>query len=312
MTLRYIKLFEKILGSEVECGGDTLFAAFVRILLIADWKTSLLEMPLKDLQKRLRHGSKNTTYSVLEKLQKIEIIEILDKNPLKISVKNWHKYQLLKVHEMNSESSPNELVRETKEFTKRTPKVHEMNSKVHEMNSESSPNELLDIKMYPRNYFNVKKFKKLRRGITEKRAPFFAKRKNNDAELLGIYFLQKTNDPILKKDKQKIVKNLKPILPHLKNILDRAENLDQAKKILEAYIKKCEEKGKPASLNFLTQDLDYYRKTVWQQSKTTQMERKKKEPELSEAERREQERWNALSEEERKAELKKLLEDDKK
>jgi len=119
----YVKIFRQTLASDVSKQKDSVFAAFIKILLMVK-SCGELEIGIKDLTEALNFGSKHTTYRVLSVLEACECIKKESGKTLKITVLNWQKFQQKKsfqrVQKMHSESAKN-APEETEQSAKNAP-----------------------------------------------------------------------------------------------------------------------------------------------------------------------------------------------
>ena len=128
----FVKVFRQILASSVAKEADSVFAAFIKILLLVDRKTGVWETSVGELTESLNYGSKHTTYKTLANLIKCRVIKTeKGYRTIKIIVPNWYFFQqknsvagVQKVHatdkKQNAESAPQECTK----CTPRVQKVH--------------------------------------------------------------------------------------------------------------------------------------------------------------------------------------------
>lgn len=119
----FVKVFRQILASSVAKEADSVFAAFIKILLLVDRKTGVWETSVGELTESLNYGSKHTTYKTLANLIKCRVIKTeKGYRNIKIIVPNWYFFQqknsvagVQKVHatdkKQNAESAPQECTK---------------------------------------------------------------------------------------------------------------------------------------------------------------------------------------------------------
>jgi hypothetical protein len=322
----FIKLFRRTLISEIAAQHDSVFSAFVKILLAVNPKSGVMLTSVKDLKILLRHGSKNTTYKVLETLKTCGIINAERAEGLKITVLNWHIYQpkrtMKEVEELRLKGSKNERAKKNKEVKKCTRSKSERGQKVNAKGSKNEPlrskSELLgsknerDINRYANVKKSLRSYKKgfKKREIAQSKPLFGKTEKNKNIQILALHFLTKTKDPVLKKSKSEISAALKNHVPHLAEILSRTENLAEARAAMDIWLDACA-KGKTANLFYFAQDLPKYRALAAKAKAVmpAPSAQAKKEPALGAAELAEKARWDAMTEAEQRAELKQISEE---
>ncbi len=106
----YVKVFRQILLSDVSKENDSVFAAFIKILLMVK-PSGQLDTGINEITKTLGFGSKHTTYRVLAALEACGCLKKESGKTLKITVLNWYKFQqkrsLKGVQKMHCESAKN-------------------------------------------------------------------------------------------------------------------------------------------------------------------------------------------------------------
>ena len=128
----FVKVFRQILASSVAKEADSVFAAFIKILLLVDRKTGVWETSVGELTESLNYGSKHTTYKTLANLIKCRVIKTeKGYRTIKIIVPNWYFFQqknsvagVQKVHATDKKQNAESVPEECTKCTPRVQKVH--------------------------------------------------------------------------------------------------------------------------------------------------------------------------------------------
>lgn len=140
----FVKVFRQILASSVAKEADSVFAAFIKILLLVDKKTGVLDTSVEEFSKLINHGSKVTTYRVLETLKKCRVIKTeKGYRTIKIIVPNWYFFQqknsFASVQKVNATEQISRTQNERVAFKKCTPSVQKVNATCTENERENAP-----------------------------------------------------------------------------------------------------------------------------------------------------------------------------
>ena len=140
----FVKVFRQILASSVAKEADSVFAAFIKILLLVDKKTGTLDTSVGEFSKLLNHGSKVTTYRVLDSLKKCGVIRTeKGYRSIKIIVPNWiffqQKNSFASVQKVNATKQMSRTQNERVAFNKCTQSVQKVNATCTENVRQNDP-----------------------------------------------------------------------------------------------------------------------------------------------------------------------------
>ncbi len=140
----FVKVFRQILASSVAKEADSVFAAFIKILLLVDKKTGTLDTSVGEFSKLLNHGSKVTTYRVLDILKKCGVIRTeKGYRSIKIIVPNWiffqQKNSFASVQKVNATKQISRTQNERVAFNKCTQSVQKVNATCTENVRQNAP-----------------------------------------------------------------------------------------------------------------------------------------------------------------------------
>lgn len=140
----FVKVFRQILASSVAKEADSVFATFIKILLLVDKKTGTLDTSVGEFSKLLNHGSKVTTYRVLDILKKCGVIRTeKGYRSIKIIVPNWiffqQKNSFASVQKVNATKQISRTQNERVAFNKCTQSVQKVNATCTENVRQNAP-----------------------------------------------------------------------------------------------------------------------------------------------------------------------------
>lgn len=226
-TNGHVKLHRKFLLSKVRWQKESVVRLFLDLLLLVDYKTGTLETSYRELSRvSVVHGM-STLADALKALKGLEVIDFTAKPTLKISFKNWERYQARKPSKKGSQvflveeqSVPNSetgvfLVQERNVPSSVTPPIHKV------------PVPSLNLK---NKEFFISKNTKLN-----------FKNPTTDLERLALFYLQGTDHPGLKKVNNNEILNaaVRMDIPHFETILANCRDLKQAEACVARYVRQA-------------------------------------------------------------------------
>ena len=226
-TRGHVKLHRKFLLSKVRWQKESVVRLFLDLLLLVDYQTGTLETSYRELSRISVVRGMSAIQEALKALKGLEVIDFTAKPTLKITFRNWEKYQARKSPEKAKEvflveerSVPSSgtgvfLVEERSVPSSGTPPIHKV----------------------PVPSFNLKN----KEFFISKKSKLDFQNPKTDLEKLALYYLQGTNHPGLKKPDNNEILNaaVHMDIPHFETILANCRDLEQAKACVARYVRRA-------------------------------------------------------------------------
>ncbi len=211
-TRGHVKLHRKFLLSKVRWQKESVVRLFLDLLLLVDYQTGTLETSYRELSRISVVRGMSAIQEALKALKGLEVIDFTAKPTLKITFRNWEKYQARKTPKKGKEVF---LVKERSVPSSGTPPIH----KVPVPSFELKNKEFFISKKSNLDFQNPK----------------------TDLEKLALYYLQGTNHPGLEKPNKNEILNaaVHMDIPHFETILANCRDLEQAKACVARYVRRA-------------------------------------------------------------------------
>lgn len=125
MERGYIKLWRCIDDHEIFSRDNTCFIIFVKLCLLADWKSGSVTTGLNKLSAAC-NMSRSTVYSALGRLRKSNVIQTnVKRTSTTIYICNWRKYQ----HDVKQDTNETQLNFDTIQEARKRKRNNSINTK---------------------------------------------------------------------------------------------------------------------------------------------------------------------------------------
>lgn len=211
-TRGHVKLHRKFLLSKVRWQKESVVRLFLDLLLLVDYQTGTLETSYREMSRISVVRGMSAIQEALKALKGLEVIDFTAKPTLKITFRNWEKYQARKTPKKAKEVF---LVEERSVPSLGTPPIHKV----------------------PVPSFNLKN----KEFFISKKSNLDFQNPKTDLEKLALYYLQGTNHPGLKKPNKNEILNaaVHMDIPHFETILANCRDLEQAKACVARYVRRA-------------------------------------------------------------------------
>ena len=226
-TRGHVKLHRKFLLSKVRWQKESVVRLFLDLLLLVDYQTGTLETSYRKLSQISVVRGMGAIQEALKALKGLEVIDFTAKPTLKITFRNWERYQARKAPKK---------AKEVFLVEKRSVSSSETGVFLVEKRSVSS-SETPPIHKVPVPSFNLKN----KEFFISKKSNLDFQNPKTDLEKLALYYLQGTNHPALKKTDNNEILNaaVHMDIPHFETILANCRDLEQAKACVARYVRRA-------------------------------------------------------------------------